>query len=523
MKATMAGDSGTVQILRQRKLDLAYYLPAIRTTLVAVALLALFITLFALVQFATPGLAGNDGYYHVKFGYLIREHGLTPAFETLPFTILKAGDFYDHHFLYHAFLSLFARTDPAVDGGQALTQGAKIASIVMPALAFLAIWWLLRAQKVPWPALWVLALFALSEAFLYRMSMPRAQSMSLLLLILGLHWLLTGRYKLLLPVGFIYVWSYNAFPLLMAVSGAYFAATFLLERRLVWQVLLYPTAGIVLGLMINPYFPQNLVFIANHWIPKLGESTTQVGNEWSPYRTETLLNNSGLALAAVALGILALGWQERRIDKRTLVAFGLVVVFGAMLFQSRRFIEYFPPFALIFLALSAAPLLQKWAKTRFGARPATRIILPAGLILLLIYPLYHSVSDGRKLMERSKPANQYADAALWLGQQTSPGTMVFQTDWDDFTRLFFYNSDLQYTAGLDPTFMERHDAELFDEWVAITRGKVENPSNNIRQRFGAEYVFSDLKHDNFLDQAAQDPGLEEIYRDEYAVIFVVNK
>ncbi len=122
----------------------------------------------------------------------------------------------------------------------------------------------------------------------------------------------------------------------------------------------------------------------------------------------------------------------------------------------------------------------------------------------------------------SKPADRYAAAALWLRANSEPGSKIFQTDWDDFTRLYFYNSDAIYTAGLDPTFMELQDKPLFDEWLAITRGKVENPSGPIRAQFKAEYIFSDTKHDAFLEQAAADPGLSEIYRDDDAVIFAVD-
>ena len=494
--------------------------------LTAVTLLAFFIALFTAIQFATPGLAGNDGYYHIKMGYLIREEGLKPAFTALPHTILNEEAFYDHHLLYHVYLALFAAVDPAVDGGLQLTQGAKLASILLPALAFLAIWWLLRAQQVPWAALWAIGLFAVSEAFLYRMSMPRAQSGSLLILVLGLHWLLNGRYRLLLPLGFVYVWFYNAFPLLLVLAGVYIIATWMLDRRFAWQAMLYPAAGIGLGLLINPYFPQNVTFIAGHLLPKVGESATKVGNEWTPYRTWTVVENSGPALAAVFLGALAMGWHKARVARSTLVAFGLALMFGFMLFKSRRFVEYYPPFALIFLALSVSPLLASWLagwRERRGVRrrPYLNAILPFVVLLLLFFPLYASVRDARDLMDNSKPAGRYAAAALWLEANSAPGSKIFQTDWDDFTRLYFYNSDAIYTAGLDPTFMELHDEPLFDEWVAITRGKVENPSEPIRSRFDAQFVFSDTKHDSFLERAAEDPDLIELYRDEDAVVFAV--
>lgn len=99
--------------------------------------------------------------------------------------------------------------------------------------------------------------------------------------------------------------------------------------------------------------------------------------------------------------------------------------------------------------------------------------------------------------------------------------MVWQTDWDDFPRLFFYHSDASYTVGLDPTFMARHDPVLFDDWVQLTRGQVDAPGAAIRDHFNAAYVFSDLEHEAFLRQAATDPDLQEIYRDHYAVIFKV--
>ena len=64
------------------------------------------------------------------------------------------------------------------------------------------------------------------------------------------------------------------------------------------------------------------------------------------------------------LGALALGWRGRRLDRATLTAFGLCVVFGAMLFKARRFVEYYPAFALILAALAIAPMLADWLAGR---------------------------------------------------------------------------------------------------------------------------------------------------------------
>ncbi len=492
----------------------------LRPFLIGVGLFALFSLLLAYVQFGTPALAGTDGYYHMKMGYLMRQEGLKPVFSYLPLTILNEGAFYDHHMLYHLYLSLFATTDPALDGGVGLTQGAKLASIFLPALTFVAVWVLLRQQRVLWPSLWALGLLIVSEPFLYRMSMPRAQSVALLLLVLAMMVLLNGRFWLLLPLGFGFVWFYNAFPLLLVVTAVFTIATLLTEKRLVWQPVLFAGLGIALGLIVNPYFPENITFITQHLLPKVGESTVKVGNEWSPYQTWTLVENSWGALGLFILAIGALGWREKRMDKATLFAFGLVIVFGYMLFKSRRFVEYFPAFVLVFAAFAISPLVQEWMVWLRGKRPYLPQLLPLALLLLLLLPLKINLDEARGLVARSKPADQYAAAAIWLNQN-APEATIFQTDWDDFTRLFFYNSDATYTAGLDPTFMQLQDADLFDTWVDITKGRVDEPAKIIRTQFNADYVFTDLKHDDFIEAAEADPALTEVYRDEYAIVYSV--
>ena len=155
-----------------------------RQTSTAIILLFLFIAGMAIIQFSTPNLPDNDGYYHIKMAWLMRTEGLKPAFTWLPMSILNQADYYDHHFLYHVALIPFTFGD--------LLVGAKWAAVIFSALAFLAIWYLLNRQKIPFAWLWSLALLGISEAFLYRMSISRAQSLSLGMMALGLAWMFEG-------------------------------------------------------------------------------------------------------------------------------------------------------------------------------------------------------------------------------------------------------------------------------------------------------------------------------------------
>jgi len=472
--------------------------------------------LLALIQFASPAPVGIDGYYHLRLAQLVRVDGLRPEFRWLPLTILSAQNYYDHHFLYHLLLAPFAWGDPSAGGAAALALGGKIASSLFASLAFMAVWVGLR-RHVRWASLWTLGLFALSAAFLYRMSMPRAQSVSLLLLVISFFLLAERRDRWLLPLGFVYVWMYDAFPLLLLLAACRVAADLVITRRFDLRPVLYASVGIGLGLLINPYFPRDLVFVARHLLPKLGAPGIPVGNEWYPYDTWTLVVDSGPAFVALVAGFFFLGKQGSRLSRATVMSMLLALAFGLLFMKSRRFAEYFPPFSLIFLALAASPWLEQLA----GSGPQWTRRIPAAMVLLLLLPLGWTTWHARKDVAASAPLERYGAAATWMGSHSQPGELVFQTDWDDFPRLFFYDTVNAYTVGLDPTYLQLADAQLYDDWVAITRGTVHQPSSMIAARFGAAYVFSDLDHTAFLDEAESDPGLQEIYRDRMAVIYRV--
>lgn len=496
----------------------------------------IFAAFLALVQFSTPDMPDNDGFYHIKLAYLMRNEGLKPEFPWLPLTILNPREFYDHHFLFHAALMPFTFGD--------LRLGAKWAAVFFASLAFLSVWNLLKNQRVPYAWLWSLGLLAVSEAFIYRMSITRAQSLSLAVLALGVNWLLQGRYKLLMVLAFAYVWLYDAFPLLIIFAGLYVFAGWLIEKRLDLRPVLFTGIGTALGLVFNPYFPHNIVFGTLHILPKLFETTgVSVGNEWYPYETAQLLKNSPLALAAFLGGGLALGLSGKRMDLRTAFSFFTAVLFGLMLFQSRRFIEYFPAFSLVFAAFAWTPLFEQTTKNgsenldpvdpgpeRKGLKPGFQPLpgnrfgkrLPAVALSIVLIPCaWFTFHEARASLQTSKPYGTYSSASAWLAENTQPGERVFQTDWDDFPRLFYYNSQNTYLVGLDPTYMLLYNAELYELWVDITRGEVEQPSGDILEEFGAQYILTDLLHGGFLERAEEDPGLMEVYRDGDAAIFRV--
>ena len=493
----------------------------LRSILPVAAIFLLFILGMALIQFATPNMPDNDGFYHIKLAQLMRTEGLKPEFTWLPLSILNEQEYYDHHFLYHVALIPFTYFAD-------LRIGAKWSAVVFSSLAFLAVWFLFHRQRVPYAWLWALALLGISDAFLYRMSVTRAQSLSLAILALAVAWLLERKYKHLAVLSFVYVWLYDAFPLMVAFGILYLIAVLMVEHRFEYKPLLFIAGGIVLGLLINPYFPDNIIFSWNHMIPKLTDATSvRVGNEWFPYDTKQILENSFPTLVAFVGGIFAIGLSPRKMDVRTAFTLLVTLLFGFMFLQARRFVEYFPPFALIFAAFACASLCIdfRYASVITTDSPLKRIASNVPVLVLsvlVIASVARSIPRAQEAVGNSKPYDLYAGASQWLAENSPAGSRVFQTDWDDFPRLFFCNTHNTYLIGLDPTYMQLYDPQLYDLWVLVTRGKVDSPSKIISTRFGSQYVHTDLKHDAFIRVAENDTGLAEVYRDDQAIIYEVH-
>lgn len=463
--------------------------------------------LLSSIAFATPTLLGTDDYYHARISEeIIRQRRLHLEFPWLPLTILNEQAFVDHHLLFHLYVAPWA----AIGG----MNGAKLAAVSIAAAVFAAFWLLLRQMRVSWPAIWTLALFGMSVPFLHRLLMVRAQGAALLILLIALMLLLARRHRWLIAAAFAFTWLYNGFVLLLGFALAYALAAWIAERRIEWQPVAYTTIGIALGLIVNPYFPANIAFVIDHLGAKADlESSVRVGNEWYPYSIPVWFESSGGALLAMVLAFIAPSFRDGKRDRveNMLMFSALITLFMAL--QSRRFIEYFPAFALLFCAAACGRIpLSGWlpvlSQVKFQ-RPAQAALASAAvaIVMLALPPTYERIRD-------TANATDFSGAAQWLAQNSPPGTRVFQTDWDDFPRLFYFNTSNTYLVGLDPTYLQIANPGLWDQWTAIVQGEIERPSAAIQQTFGASYVISDTKHNRFEDQARDDPGMQLVYHDQ---------
>jgi hypothetical protein len=103
------------------------------------------------------------------------------------------------------------------------------------------------------------------------------------------------------------------------------------------------------------------------------------------------------------------------------------------------------------------------------------------------------------------------------------GQVIFNTDWDDFPKLFYYDPTHAYVSGLDPTYLYDRDRSLSRLYEDITLGRHKDPGPVIRERFGARYVFTDNEdvHNDFYDAAMDSGWFDEVYTDEHCTVFYI--
>lgn len=495
-----------------------------------------------------------DGYYHIKWSALLWENfsqfKWLPTFEWLPLTVLNPADYADHHFLFHLlqipFLWFF----------QPVTA-AKVATVVFATLAIFSCYWILFRYEVKHQLIWLAALMVCSNAFYYRMNMGKAPPLTIIITILGIHLLFQRNYVWLAPLMFAFVWTYSLFPLLLFAAIIWTLIIAWNERRLEWRPLAYTFGGMVAGNLINPYFPQNLGLFFEHLWTKLkvgGDFQVPVGGEWYPYYGNELLMNFPIALGAMLIGYILFKPHAGKLPEKATFFLMFTTILLAAQFRSKRFAEYFPPFAILFAAFAFqaftatktnelpedfqreidpyldAPVPTEKEEWWNAARTASVWVLGIGLFIFWFYSLVGlhrfgfdepGMIDNIKTNEpgdKYRRAMEFATGLDSTGADNIPkGEIIFNCTWDDFPKLFFYNTKHRYVYGLDPNYLYSENQELYTSLKDLTEGKVDDPAPVIREKFGANYIFADAKENTDMIAKALESGwVEVIYEDDEA-------
>ncbi|MDD3102077.1 MAG: hypothetical protein PHE59_02945 [Patescibacteria group bacterium] len=522
---------------------------------------------------APPCILDGDGFYHVKIALMLKEGKIIQDFPWTQFTTYK-DLFVDHHLGYHwllvPFLSLptpsnldafSAEIDPLIK--------AKLATTFFAALIFVIIYWFFRFLKTKKSLIWTLLCF-LVPVFLVRLSFVRAPAISVGILILGYYLILKKKYLLLFLLSYLYVLTHGAWPLIIVVTVIYGLAgslkylinhlyilklksenkkinifTFCFSHlwrgffkknnlKLIFSCILGSTAGLIL----NPYFPKTLPF---YWFQTVKiailnyQSKIGVGAEWYPYPMDSLVFFN---LPIFIPLVISIAWFLTFIKKqrRTVWFFFLLSVFFFLYtLKSRRNVEYFIPVAIFFSALIFNQIIKKinWLKIKTqikknfqGSNNIFYFIFTVFFIILSGYFLINYIDQSIYQLRRSElddpSINHLQRASGWLKQNSQPQEIVFQSNWDIFPQLFYFNNQNYYINGLDQTFMYEKDKDLYKIWLNLVSGRADpqTAAQIIKEKFHASYILLD-KQDKEFANLLKKSKLEKTYEDDEAIIYRV--
>ena len=527
--------------------------------------------IFLYVILIPPGIICPDGFYHTKMALMLKEGKIIQDFPWMQFTTYK-DLFVDHHLGFHwllvPFLSLptpnnldalSAEIDPLIK--------AKLAIVFFASLVFLAIYWFLRFLKTKQPLVWTLVGF-LTAAFLTRLSLVRAPVISVSILILGYYFILKKKYLLLFLLSYLYVLSYGAWPLILVVTIIYclagslkylFDHLYLLKLKFenkkinifafyfshLWRgffkknnlkLIFSCIFGLTAGMIINPYFPKTIPF---YWFQTVKiailnyQSKVGVGAEWYPFDLDNLVLYN---LPIFIPFLISISWFFVFIKKQRKTGwflFLLSIFFFFYTLKARRNIEYFIPVAIFFCGFMFTQIAKKinWLKIKKQLKENFK---GSNNIFYFVITLFFAVFCGqfltdyinrgiyqeRKSQIDNPSINHLQAASLWLKQNSQPQEIIFQSSWDEFPLLFYFNDKNYYINGLDQTFMYEKDKDLYKTWLNLASGLADpkDVAQIIKEKFHASYILLDKKDKEFANLLKKSK-IEKTYEDEESIIF----
>src|SRR3989338_102445 len=314
----------------------------------------IFLGLLSLFQFSTPYIIGFDGHINIKTADLIKENGFFREFPWAEHTILSSN-YADIHLLFRILLIPFTFLD--------LELGAKIAAILFSALAFAVFYWFLAQNSIKYPFFWTLLYMFTAESLMYRFMELRQMPLVIALLLLTIYFLQGKKYFLLGIASMASVLLHSSFVFQLLIVALYFILEKIFSKRLDYRLLAYPFLGVIAGLLVNPYFPNN-VYLLYAQIFEVNLLGNLYNAEWKPWPFMEFIKNNLLVLIYFAI-IAFILIKEKKISKIKLLYLSMASLFLAYTFLSRRMQEYLIPFSILSMSLFLAPYIERFNKENF--------------------------------------------------------------------------------------------------------------------------------------------------------------
>lgn len=540
--------------------------PWIRSHATLVTFCGLFIGCFILFAGLKqqPVFFDGDPFYHAKITQLmIERHGIVKDFPWMPGSILDKS-FIDHHLLYHALLVPFVLVigDPLA--------AIRIASIFFAALCVAIFFLFIKSCSARLPLVFTLTLLT-SQLFITRINLDKAPAISLIALIVWLYALTHKKNVLLFFTSFFYVWLYSAWPILIIASFLWCITDGITQnigdcthnsKNLLHPHLYSPLTiclcGLLVGIIINPYFPTNIFFYKTLYlsIALLTKGVTfGIGSEWLPISPVSIIQSN------ILFGVLflcTLSWsviQILHVCKKDFSqspiltpsslshislffgAFSILLFFFTM--KSQRMSEYFIPISTCFIALSLSDLIPSIASLKevikcMSPKHFVHIKIFVSMLCMVAvgYAIQTNLEGYQALYAYTTDHTSYSFHSMqrlseYMKRTVPANSIVATNDWSYFSQLFYYASEYRYLWGLDPTLTHDADPKRYDTLFSLMSSNKngESVSEILKKDFGASYLVI-AKRDgaiqgSFSSAVAKNKTFKKLYEDEDSILYAI--
>lgn len=464
----------------------------------------LFLIIISIMQFRVKEIIGFDGWLHIKMAEIIKEKGFIREFPYTTESILSEN-YADLQLGFRILLIPFTYLG--------LIYGAKIASMVFAALCFAFFYWYLKKNSINYPLFWT-SLYAVSSIdLMYRFMEPRAMPLAILCLILTFYFIEKRMYKSLLITSLLFTWLYQGFIFQSFAIAVYFIINLIIHKKADLRLLLYPFIGTILALIMNPYFPNNIGLLYTQ-IFRVNLIGNLYNAEWKPWNLVELFRFNSILFIILAIAIIA-NIKKRKLSKNALFFLVLSAIFLAYMLRTRRMHEYFAPFTVLFASFSLNDYTSK-----LSGKKALKYIFTFLIIIIAGFSLIKLDT----YIKNNYFLPWYKDGAEWLKNNVPEGSKIFINGYM-FNYLFFCDSDVRYTHGIDLTYSYLYNKEEFNRYIAVLQGK--DPGYDIITKdYNSDYAFvGKLKQDiqlfNYIVTYKED--FELLYEDESVGILKVKR
>ena len=467
----------------------------------------------ATLQFSSPNIADPDGFYHIRHAEIYRTNGIwNSSFPWTQFSVIKKYGA-DIWYGFHIFLIPFTYFND-------LVFGIKVAGIFVTFITLTLFWWALKRLGIIWPWLWPILLVTASPDLMYRLTMTRPHSITLGLSLLIFSFLIKGQARPILIAStltsFVHL-SLSWIPILLVLIVS--ISKKIQKLPVEWPKVQAIVLGITLGLLArpNPWGAFQLAYIQVVQIlfVKINKIPLYFGRELKGLEAYGFIQN--ILPSLVILGLAFFFYKHR--SQKTFASDEIknkkvALISGAILITiflivtltvARRGYDILVGHTL----LSAALMITVYLNSRSHHK---KIFLASGLILIGLMSI-NSIPTFRAYMANAWKPNDFKEVSLWLKENTQPGEIIFNTRWDYFGGLFFWNPNNYYISGMDPVFQYAYNESLYwkahflaiDKADKLTCGKIRCTQEETEDTHTA--LIKDFKASYLMLRQSQNPKL----------------